>query len=94
VLAAFRKNYCGDEGKRYELETVTNEKCKQITRWQDEHQYNGWGFTIDNTHTILYHKQLRSDQTGHISWKMTLGRLRRIREHNIKIGLRGCKDQT
>jgi hypothetical protein len=26
VLAAFRKHDCGDEGKRYELETVANEK--------------------------------------------------------------------
>jgi hypothetical protein len=69
-------------------------KYKQITRWQDKCQYNGWGFTIDITHIILYHEQLRSDQTGHISWKITLERLRRIREHNIKIGLRdrGCKD--
>ena len=26
VLVAFNKNYCGDKGKTYELETVANEK--------------------------------------------------------------------
>jgi len=26
VLVAFSKSYCGDEGKRYELEIVANEK--------------------------------------------------------------------
>jgi hypothetical protein len=26
VLVAFNKNYCGDKGKRYEFETVANEK--------------------------------------------------------------------